>query len=133
MVASARAAKQRTKIARLVLGLLLTLAGKASAFSDTASLQGALGEWCADAAAAQATYGPISAWDVSAVTGMEHRSPCLKAPPPRAGNRNRLACKPVLRNELTLLRLCPPKEDLSAAASKEHNYRWQCVAFFSPT
>ena len=40
----------------------------ASAFSDKASLQVALGEWCADAAAAQATHGPISAWDVSAVT-----------------------------------------------------------------
>ena len=37
-------------------------------FSDTYSLQVALGEWCADAAAAQATHGPISAWDVSAVT-----------------------------------------------------------------
>ena len=69
-VPAARAAKQRTKVARLVFGLLLTLAGKASAFSDKASLQVALGEWCADAAAAQATHGPISAWDVSAVTDM---------------------------------------------------------------
>ena len=69
--ASACAAKQRTKVARLVFGLLLTLAGKASAFSDKGSLQVALGEWCADAAAAQATHGPVSAWDVSAVTDME--------------------------------------------------------------
>jgi hypothetical protein len=69
-VPTVRAAKQRTKVARLVFGLLLTLAGKASAFSDKASLQVALGEWCADAAAAQATHGHISAWDVSAVTGM---------------------------------------------------------------
>ena len=40
-------------------------------FSNRDSLQAALGEWCADAAAAQATHGPISAWDVSAVTDME--------------------------------------------------------------
>ena len=38
--------------------------------SEKASLEAALGEWCADAAAAQATHGPISAWDVSTVTDM---------------------------------------------------------------
>ena len=58
-----------------MFGLVLTLAGKASAFSDKASLQDALGEWCADAAAAQATHGHISAWDVSAVTDMSHLRP----------------------------------------------------------
>ena len=61
---------------RLVLGLLVTLAGTASAFTDKASLQVALGEWCADAAAAQATHGPISAWDVSAVTRISLPSAC---------------------------------------------------------
>ena len=42
----------------------------ASAFSDKASLQVALGEWCADAAAAQASHGLVAWWDVSAVTDM---------------------------------------------------------------
>ena len=46
-------------------------ASPASAFSDKASLEAGLGEWCADVAAAQATHGPISSWDVSAVTDME--------------------------------------------------------------
>lgn len=39
-------------------------------FSDKASLQVALGEWCADAAAAQASHGLVAWWDVSAVTDM---------------------------------------------------------------
>ena len=39
-------------------------------FSDKASLQNALTEWQNDQTAAGETHGPISAWDVSAVTDM---------------------------------------------------------------
>ena len=40
------------------------------AFADTASLRTAVEAYNADAASATATYGPISSWDVSAVTSM---------------------------------------------------------------
>ena len=40
------------------------------AFADTASLRTAVAAYNADAASATATYGPISSWDVSAVTSM---------------------------------------------------------------
>ena len=82
----ARAAKQRIKLTntiptagRLGLGLLLALARKASAFADKGSLAGALREWCADASGAQAAHGPISTWDVRAVTDLNrlvYSAPC---------------------------------------------------------
>ena len=82
----ARAAKQRIKrteasprVGRLVLGLLLALAHKASAFADKSSLEGALREWCADAPGAQATHGHISTWDVRAITDLSrlvYSAPC---------------------------------------------------------
>ena len=82
----ARAAKQRIKrteatrkVGRLVLGLLLALAHKASAFAHKSSLAGALREWCADASGAQATHGHISTWDVRAVTDLSrlvYSAPC---------------------------------------------------------
>ena len=40
------------------------------AFADTASLRTAVAAYNADAASATATYGPISSWDVSAITNM---------------------------------------------------------------
>ena len=40
------------------------------AFADTASLRTAVATYNADPASATATYGPISSWDVSAVTNM---------------------------------------------------------------
>ena len=67
------------KVGRLVLGLFLALAHKASAFTDTSSLAGALHEWCADASGAQATHGHISSWDVRAVTDLTrlvYSAPC---------------------------------------------------------
>ena len=82
----ARAAKQRIKrteatpkVGRPVLGLLLALAHKASAFADKSTLEGALHEWCADASGAQATHGHISTWDVRAVTDLSrlvYSAPC---------------------------------------------------------
>ena len=82
----ARAAKQRIKrteatpkVGRPVLGLLLALAHKASAFADKSTLEGALHEWCADASGAQATHGHISSWDVRAVTDLTrlvYSAPC---------------------------------------------------------
>ena len=51
----------------LFLGLLPSMG---AVFSDKASLQSALTEWQNDQAAAGETHGPISAWDVSAVTDM---------------------------------------------------------------
>ena len=48
-------------------------------FPDKSSLQRALSEWCTNATEAQATYGPVSTWDVSRVTEMSelmHNSPC---------------------------------------------------------
>ena len=39
-------------------------------FPDKSSLQRALSEWCTNATEAQATYGPVSTWDVSRVTEM---------------------------------------------------------------
>ena len=85
----ARAAEQcikRTKAVpkggRLVLGLLLALARKASAFADKVSLAGALRVWCADASGAQAAHGPISTWDVRAVRDLDrlvYSAPCRSA------------------------------------------------------
>ena len=40
------------------------------AFADKAELQTAVDEWVSDATTAEATYGHISTWDVSAVTDM---------------------------------------------------------------
>ena len=40
------------------------------AFADRTSLVAAVGEWAADATAAQAIYGHISYWNVSRVTDM---------------------------------------------------------------
>ena len=37
-------------------------------FPDKSSLQRALSEWCTNATEAQASYGYVSSWDVSAVT-----------------------------------------------------------------
>ena len=42
------------------------------AFADTASLWTAVAAYNADPASATATYGPISSWNVSAVTSMNH-------------------------------------------------------------
>ena len=67
------------KVGRLVLGLLLALASKASAFADKSSLAGALHEWCVNASGAQATHGHISTWDVRAVTDLSrlvYSAPC---------------------------------------------------------
>ena len=82
----AQAARQRinrteatAKVGRLVLGLLLALASKASAFADKSSLEGALHEWCVNASGAQATHGHISTWDVRAVTDLSrlvYSAPC---------------------------------------------------------
>ena len=82
----AQAARQRikrteatAKFGRLVLGLLLALASKASAFADKSSLAGALHEWCVNASGAQATHGHISTWDVRAVTDLSrlvYSAPC---------------------------------------------------------
>ena len=41
-------------------------------FADKASLRGAVALYNADAASATARYGPISSWNVSAVTNMNH-------------------------------------------------------------
>lgn len=41
------------------------------AFTDT-NFKTACGEWCADATAAEATYGHITTWDTSAVTDMSN-------------------------------------------------------------
>ena len=103
--ASACAAKQRTKVAWLVFGLLLTLAGKASAFSDKASLEDALDEWCADAAAAQATYGRISAWDVSAVSDL-----VLPSWPCRGSFDENLNAWDVSKVTNMQVRCCPRRE-----------------------
>ena len=62
-----------------VLVLLLATASKASAFADKSSLAGALSEWCDDAVGAEAVYGSIATWDVSAVTDMDrliYDAPC---------------------------------------------------------
>ena len=82
----AQAARQRikrteatAKVSRLVLGILLALANKASAFVDKSSLAGALHEWCVDASGAQATHGHISTWDVRAVMDLSrlvYSTPC---------------------------------------------------------
>ena len=82
----AQAARQRikrteatAKVGRLVLGILLALANKASAFADKSSLAGALHEWCVDASGAQATHGHISTWDVRAVMDLSrlvYSAPC---------------------------------------------------------
>ena len=65
---------QRTRLASLpVLWLLLAMArtAMAAAFANKAALQDAVNDYCSDPAAAEATHGPIGAWDVSAVTDMD--------------------------------------------------------------
>ena len=39
---------------------------------DNGELQGAVGEWCSDEAAAEATYGHISTWNTGKVTDMSY-------------------------------------------------------------
>ena len=51
---------------------LVHIAYAQSIFADKASLQAAVIAYNADAASATATYGPISSWDVSAITNMNH-------------------------------------------------------------
>ena len=56
----------------LLLGLLaMPHAASATVFATKATLSAALGEFCADQAAAEATHGTIGNWDVSAVTDMK--------------------------------------------------------------
>ena len=55
----------------IILQHLRAARGQVSyAFADTASLRTAVTFYNADAARATAMYGPISSWDVSAVTNM---------------------------------------------------------------
>ena len=50
--------------------------------SGNEELQGAVGEWCSDEAAAVATYGHISTWNTGKVTDMSY----LFAPSERGGH-----------------------------------------------
>ena len=45
---------------------------EAASFADRTALLVARDAWCADAAAAAATYGDIGTWDVSAVTDLSY-------------------------------------------------------------
>ena len=103
--------KQRTKVAWLVFGLALTLAG--TAFSDKAGLQDALGEWCADAAAAQATRRHVSARDVSAVTDMSLLWPRAC----RTTFDEHLNAWDVGRVTTTKVRCCPRPEPLGVGGA----------------
>ena len=54
----------------LFMGLLQTAISSPAPFPDKDSLQEALAEWISNATSAQERFGPISAWDVGAVTDM---------------------------------------------------------------
>ena len=130
--ASACAVKQRTKVAWLVFGLALTLAG--TAFSDKAGLRDALGEWCADAAAAQATRRHVSARDVSAVTDMSLLWPRAC----RTTFDEHLNAWDVGRVTTTKVRCCPRPEPLGVGGClgwARSPLPWTtcaCVAWRSP-
>ena len=57
--------------ARLLFAAAHVVVAAASPFADAAALKDAVNAWVADAAAAEATFGHISGWDVSAVTSLE--------------------------------------------------------------
>jgi len=54
----------------IILQHLRAASGQVYAFADKDALRAAIAAYTANAASATATYGPISSWDVSAVTDM---------------------------------------------------------------
>ena len=54
----------------IILQHLRVASGQVYAFADKDRLRAAIAAYTANAASATATYGPISSWDVSAVTDM---------------------------------------------------------------
>ena len=60
-------------VALLVLfGGVSPAAGQNNVFANKAALQTAVHAWCADPAAAAATYGPIGLWNISQVTDLSY-------------------------------------------------------------
>ena len=54
------------------MGLLQTAISSPALFPDKDSLEDALAEWNLNSTSAQERFGPISAWDVGAVTDMNN-------------------------------------------------------------
>lgn len=59
---------RRTAVQLMVVAQLITATATTTPINTKADLVAATEAWCADAAAAEATYGPIGSWDVTRVT-----------------------------------------------------------------